>query len=132
MKYKSFLVCGIIIIFSCTRKESIYDHTAIIEQLGANYYYKGDGNESQILLNLNQENSSGFGKTIIPPEVVQYNFDSNYIIAKTLKSMDGEKSYRYWVVDKREANDSLYSIDSINFFKKIDILKLQIKLIDRR
>ena len=48
------------------KQETIYNHTNEIEELGQNYYYIGDANESQIVLNLRPKSNKRFGQTIIP------------------------------------------------------------------
>ena len=133
MKTKSYILSSFFIIFiSCVRNQAVYNHTDNIEELGSNYYYLGDSNESQILLNLKPENKSKFGKTIIPPEVIEYNFNNNFIIAKTLEVLDNNKNYKYWIVDKQKSKDSIKPMDSINFFKALDSLNLNIKFKKRK
>ena len=122
-----------IVLFSCANKVNIYDHTAAIVDLGNNYYYLGDGRESQILLNLKPDAKSKVGKTIIPPEVIQYNFDESYIIAQTIERINSKDLYKYWIVEKTEKNqDLIISIDSIKFYKKLDSLLIKIKLKPRQ
>ncbi len=62
----------------CDNRVNPYDHTAVVVELGNDFYYLGDGRESQILVNLRPKSKSKVGKTIIPPEVIQYNFDTEF------------------------------------------------------
>jgi hypothetical protein len=133
MKTKLYPLFSFCVVFlSCVRNQTVYNQTDNIEELGNNYYYLGDSNESQILLNLKPENKSKFGKTIIPPEVIEYNFNNDFIIAKTLEMIDNNKNYKYWIVDKQRNKDSIEPLDSINFFKALDNLNLNIKFKKRK
>lgn len=121
-------------LYSCVNKKNVYNHTAEIIELGDNFYYLADGRESQILLNLKPEAKSKFGKTIIPPEVIQYNYDDNFIIAQTIdrEPMNGKQFYKYWIVEKKKKNqDLIISLDSTSFYKNIDSLLIKIKLNQR-
>lgn len=121
-----FLVMGIVN-FSC-----VHNSTDNIEELGSNYYYLGDANESQILINLKPESNNKFGKTVIYPEVVEYNFNDNYIIAKSKEVIDNKRIDKFWLIDKRKKNDSIIPMDSIKFSLQLDSLKLNIKLKNRK
>lgn len=127
-----FLYFSSIIFFSCISNQPIYNHTDNIDILGEGYYYLGDSNESQILLDDNKNQTYKSGITIIPPEVIEYNFNNNFIIAKTLEVADNKKNYNYWIVDKRRKNDSFKPFDSVSFFKEINNLHLNIKLMKRK
>lgn len=121
-----FLIIGIVN-FSC-----IHNSTNNIEELGSNYYYLGDANESQILINLKPQSKSKFGKTIISPEVVEYNFNDNYIIAKSLEVIDNKTIDKFWIINKRKKNDSIIPMDSTKFSHQLDSLQLNIKLKNRK
>jgi hypothetical protein len=117
----------------CTNRVKPYNHTAVIVELGNDFYYLGDGGESQILLNLKPEAKSKVGKTIIPPEVIRYNFNENFIIAQTVGKVSGKEAYKYWIVEKNKMNqDSITHLDSISFYKNLDILHIKIKLESRK
>ncbi|MEN5057825.1 hypothetical protein [Sphingobacterium kitahiroshimense] len=104
--------------------EVVNNHTNNIEELGDDYYFLGDGHESQILLNLKPSAKSKIGKTIVAPEVIRYNFDDQYIIAE---SIDGKgEGYLYWLIRKGEL-DSLHPVDSLEFFTRISLLGLELK-----
>ncbi len=81
--YKSILALLFLFCISC-----IYNHTADSENLGSDYFYLGDGHESQIILGDEKMNS---GITIIPQEVVEYNFNQRYIIARSIDIVKKEK-----------------------------------------
>ena len=114
--------------YSCWRP-NVYNHSAETIELGNGYYYLADGKESQILLNLKPESKSKFGKTIIPPEVIQYNYDDNFIIAQTLEKVNVKELLKYWIVEKVNKDiDAVIPLDSLSFYKNIDILGIKIKL----
>jgi len=119
-KHKTFLsIIVMTILSSC-----IYNDTAITEDLGSQYFYLGAGNESQILLGNEKTNA---GITIVPQEVVEYNFDSRYIIAKSIMNIDNVTKQTFWIVDKKDKNSPLL-LDSISFTKKVEELNLKLKL----
>jgi len=66
------------------------------KNLGNNYLFWEDGNQSEIIYSENGENG---GFTIIDANVSQYNFNNKYIIAKSnwLKNKGNET---YWIIDK--------------------------------
>ena len=78
MKVQKNLVY-ILILICCS--SCLYNDTTITEDLGNQYFYLGAGNESQILLGDEKKNT---GITIIPQEVIEYNFDDRFIIAKSV------------------------------------------------
>lgn len=113
----------------CNNKVNPYDHTAVIVELGNDFYYLGDGGESQILLNLKPDAKSKVGKTIIPAEVIKYNFNDNFIIAQTVERINRKEIYKYWIVQKNSMNqDSLTFLDSTNFYRSLDSLQIKISL----
>lgn len=123
---KKYLFLTLLISFtSC-----IYNHTDNIEILGNRFYYLGDGNESQILYDPTENVDYKFGITVIPPEVIKYNFNDQYIIAKTLDSLDSKRNY--WLVDKTKDFSSLMPLDSINFYRKLDSLAITLKLKEKK
>ncbi|TCC96385.1 hypothetical protein [Pedobacter psychroterrae] len=113
-------------VLSCSEGKTVYNHQNNIEDLGDNYYFLGDGRESQILKNLKPSGRSRFGKTIIPAEVLRYNFDEHYIIAETREIAEGR--LRYWIIRKNTILDSIQSIDSLSFYSKIDSLGMSLKV----
>lgn len=122
-----------IVLYSCANRVNLYDHTAALIELGNDFYYLGDGSESQILLNLKPGAKSKVGKTIIPPEVIRYNYDESFIIAQTLERVNSKELYKYWIVEKTKKNQELVNpLDSITFYKNIDSLLIKIKLKPRR
>ena len=133
MKTKLYILsCFFTILISCVRNQAVYNHTDNIDVLGNGYYYLGDENESQILLDDSKKLNYKSGITVIPPEVIEYNFNNNFIIAKTLEVVDNNKNYKYWIVDKQKSKDSIKPLDSINFFKALDSLNLNIKFKKRK
>lgn len=106
----------------------LYNDTAITEDLGNQYFYLGAANESQILLGDEKKN---IGITIIPQEVVEYNFDDRFIIAKNVTKTNNIKNENFWIVDKKN-KDSTFSLDSVSFMRKVEKLGLKIKLKPRK
>lgn len=111
------------------------DHTGIIQELGNNYYYMGDGRESQILLGRG-DNRSG-GKTIVAEEVTHYSYDSQYIIARNIQNRYN-KEIKFWIIDKRQGAqpvpiDSIeFNVDSIEFNEELQKLNINLKLQPRK
>ena len=108
------LVLVVICLSSC-----LWNDTAITEDLGDKYFYLGAGNESQILLGNEKKNS---GVTVVPQEVIEYNYDTRYIIARSTDSLD-----KYWIIDK-QSNQSLKPLDSLEFAKEMENLNIALKL----
>jgi hypothetical protein len=104
----------------------VYNHTDNIQELGNYYYYLGDGNESKILLNLKPDNEHRTGRIIVPQNVVQYNFDKNYIIAKNIdRNSSGEL---YWIIEKSKSDNSIHSLDSLGFLQLKKDLNISLTL----
>ncbi len=118
-----FFVLIVICLSSC-----LWNDTAITEDLGDNYFYLGAANESQILLGDEKKN---IGITIVPQEVIAFNFDNRFIIAKSVAKINNINVHKFWVVDKKR-KDSIVSLDSISFNKKIENLGLKIRLKPRK
>jgi hypothetical protein len=118
----------IFITVSLSLQSCVYDHTAIIEELGNNYYYMGDGRESQILLSRNEKRS--VGQTIVSQEVTHYAFNSDYIIARNIQDRNS-KEIKFWIVDKRKGTEPI-PLDSAKFNEELQKLNLDIKLQPRK
>ncbi len=106
----------------------VYNHTASTEDLGDQYFYLGDGHESQILLGNEQKNT---GITIVPQEVIEYDFDKRYIIAKNISYLKNIERETFWIIDK-QSKDSVMSFDSISFLKKVKDLNIKLHLKERK
>ncbi|MCU0321931.1 MAG: hypothetical protein MUE72_05900 [Chitinophagaceae bacterium] len=128
-----FSLLASILLYSCKNRVNLYDHTAAIVELGNDFYYLGDGSESQILLNLKPGAKSKVGKTVIPPEVILYNHDNNFIIAQTLERVNGKQILKYWIVEKAVKNQvTVLPLDSASFYKNTDNLGIKMKLKPRQ
>ncbi|MGK4568147.1 DUF3997 domain-containing protein [Flavobacterium sp. 3HN19-14] len=123
---KLILSSGLLFMFciSC-----VYNHTSNTENLGNGYFFLGDGNESQILVGNEKKN---YGSTVVPQEVIKYNFDEKYIIAKSLNVLDNKTIESYWIIDKQNKKDSIYGLDSLSFVKKIKKLSINLILKSRK
>lgn len=111
-----------------TLQSCLYDHTDNIQELGNNYYYMGDGNESQILLSRNEQRS--VGTTIVPQEVTHYGFNEEYIIARNIQDRYN-KEIKFWIIDKRQESQPV-PLDSIEFNQELQRLNLDLKLQPRK
>jgi len=120
---KILLVAVVLSLQSC-----LYDHTDNIEELGSNYYYMGDGRESQILLSKNEKRSGG--QTVVPEEVTHYAFNSEYIIARNIQDRIN-KEIKFWIIDKRQGAQPV-PLDSTEFYEELQKLNLDLKLQPRK
>lgn len=100
----------------------------IEEKLGNGYYYIGAGNESQILYNKSGNTSSGL--IVTEPEILEYNYNEKFIIAKS-RTIFGD-TLKFWIIDKTLENEKYISMDSIEFYKEIEKLKIDLKLKKRK
>jgi hypothetical protein len=105
-----------------------YNHTDNIEDLGKGYYYLGDGSESQILQSLKPNNFSS-GRTVVPAEVIEYNYNELFIIVKSVDHI--KKTELYWIVNKH-AKDSVEPLDLKAFDEKLKTIKLDLNLKPRK
>jgi hypothetical protein len=119
-----FMLLSFIFCISCAinNEKNTYD-------LGNNFYYLADANESQILLNLKPNQRSKVGKTIIPEEVIEYNFNESFIIAKSIDHKN--KTELYWIVNK-DLKDSVKALNQKAFSEKLKVLRIDLKLEPRR
>lgn len=118
MKYLALFLSSFILL-SC-----VYNHTDNIKDLGDNYYYLGDGNESQILFNLKKDGKPKVGKIIVPPVLLQYKFDDQYIIAK---SKNEAHVVVYWIIDKNTEGKESVPMDSITFYQALSDKEISLK-----
>ncbi len=116
-------IVGFSILSSC-----VYNHTAITEDLGNGYFYVGDGHESQILFNKNRKKNESSGLIVTEPEVIEYNYDDNYIIAKSLR----EKRELYWLIDKELPADSVSPMTEDEYEKELREKRIVLKLKKRK
>jgi hypothetical protein len=88
----------------------------------------------QTIIYHNTKEYKGTGVNVVDPVVIAYSFDDRYIIAKSreeeiIKRNDSvEKTIRYWIIDKKEKLDSVKPMDSVNFYKQLRDLKIELKL----
>ena len=68
----------------------------------------------------------GIGHNIVPPVVISYKFDDQYIIAKS-KDMEDEQ-IKYWIVNKKKQGSQEEPMDSISFYNELENLKIQLSL----
>ena len=113
------------------------------EDLGSNYWFWEDGNQSQIVHSNNMPIS---GYTIIDANVSRYNFNDRYIIAKSNWLIKNGQD-TYWIIDKsiKINNDTTLSpklyekelkrglkapMDSITFYKYLKKNKIDLRFED--
>lgn len=81
------------------------------------------------------------GSTIIPQTIIAYNFDENWIIAKTDSNYhNGLNDFAYWIFKKngfleRDNDDSIKAnltgpLDSISFYHSLSARNIHLKLND--
>ena len=120
-----------LILFMWLLESCVYNHTDNIEDLGNGYYYLGDGSESQILQGT-KPNDYSFGITIVPQEVIEYNFDNSHIIAKSIVYKLGVPQAKYWIIEKTKKNQAIIPLDSITFSIRVKKENIQLELQNRK
>lgn len=118
----------LLIAVALSLQSCLYDHTDNIQELGNNYYYMGDGRESQILLSRSEKRSGG--QTIVPEEVTHFGFNEEYIIARSIQDRYN-KEIKFWIIDKRQGSQPV-PIDSIKFNEELQELNLDLTLQSRK
>lgn len=106
MRGSSILLVLFMMLTSC-----IFMHYDDSVNLGEGYYYVPDGDYSSIVKSVRKE-YDGIGEEIIPPKVIQYKYNENFIIAKS----HDINAVRYWIIDKR-VNSRVLPLDSISFYE---------------
>lgn len=92
--------------------------------LGNKYRYIQD--YPQTILYHIAEKYDGIGLNAVPPNVLSYNFNDTYIIAKNKEIESGE--IKYWIIDKRIDFDNIKPIDSLTFYKTLLENNIELKL----
>lgn len=116
---KTFLISLALFSQSC-----IYNQTDNIQEFGNNFYYIGDGKESQILLGRSGQRSGG--ETIVPEEVTHYGFNSEYIIARNIQERN-KREVKFWIIDKKQETQPI-PLDSLEFINRIQCLNIELQL----
>lgn len=95
------------------------------ESLGNQFYFVKDGQFSSIVKSTDKE-YKGTGYEVIPPLVISYNSNKEYIIAK---SKDENQSVKYWILDKAKHSREipLNSLDSIQFYRMLSEKNIELK-----
>lgn len=89
----------------------IFMHFDNSVDLGAGYYYVPDGDFSSIVKS-KKETYDGIGEEIVPPIVTNYNYNTYFII---VKSVDSEM-ISYWIIDKNRTG-KITPLDSLSFYR---------------
>ncbi|MBI9065027.1 MAG: hypothetical protein JEZ14_23780 [Marinilabiliaceae bacterium] len=109
----------ILLVNSC-----IFIHMDDSIDLGGNYRYIQDSPQSIIY----HESSEyeGDGMEVIPPAVLNYDFNDRYIIAK---SKDWESEViKYWLIDKKQDCFEIEPLDSLTFYNLLLKNRIELKL----
>ena len=88
----------------------------------------GDGHESQILFNENRKKDESSGLIVTEPEIIEYNYDDNYIIAKSLRG----KSELYWIINKQLPIDSIRPLTEDEYKTGLQAEGIELKLERRK
>jgi len=127
MEWKNvFCVLAVLVNQSCTfiRMDDSVD-------LGNNYRFIQDAPKT--IIYHSTKKYEGVGIEIIPPIVLSYNFDEQYIIAKS-QDVDyttgnrNEKLIKYWIIDKKMKGKSIEPLDSIDFNRMVELLNIKVSL----
>jgi hypothetical protein len=88
----------------------------------------------QTIIYHENEKYKGVGINVVAPIVNAYNFDDRYIIARSsdMQKFDPEKYssdslVSYWIVDKEKPVGSIEPMDSINFYKQLEIQHISLR-----
>ena len=99
--------------------------------LGNKYRYIQD--YPQTIIHHDTKEYEGTGDEVVEPIVKVYKFNNRYIIAKsqedTLVKQDSGallKPFKYWIVDKKDTTISVQPMDSVNFYKKLKALRVNL------
>lgn len=127
MKKIICIFCILILLTSC-----MYKLVGKINDLGNNFVFVGGGRDCLVLYNENKKQLlRGTGLEVIPPEIEMYNYDSTYIVAKTIEYIAGRRISSFWIVDKRQGYKKPIVLDSLQYLDSLEILKVKLKLKDR-
>ena len=74
-----------------------------------------------------KENESS-GLIVTEPEVVEYNYDSKYIIAKSLR----DKNEIFWIIDKKKPVDSVRFVTEDEYKKELRVKGIDLELVRRK
>jgi hypothetical protein len=115
MKNRSIVILICVIFQSC-----IFIHVDDSIDLGNGFRYIQDTPETIIWHN--SQDYEGVGNTVIPPQVIDYSYNENYIIAKSVAS--NGKNLRYWIIDKNKEPQNIEALDSTTFFHQLYLLDI--------
>jgi len=122
-KNVTFIILGLsILISSCclTIKE---------KYLGNNLYLSEYDNVDRRIF-YSDEKCSGGGFEIVPMTVIEYAYDSKWIIAKT-GTGNGAKN-QYWIIKKTETENPTVEDVKSNTFGQLDLVEFKKKMIENR
>ncbi|MBK6267457.1 hypothetical protein JKA74_20655, partial [Marivirga sp. S37H4] len=86
------------------------------------------GHESQILYDPNQNDEKKGGLIVTGSEVVEYNSNSRYIIAKSIAKDED----RFWIIDKKMPRDSIKDLGKQEYETALDLLNINLELKKRK
>jgi len=118
MKDRFFVL--IAYLFIC--QSCVFIHVDDSIDLGNGYRYTQDSPEAIIWQD--SKEYKGVGNTVVPPQVIDYRYNENYIIAKSVSS--NGRNLKYWIIDKSKKPQNIESFDSISFFHQKQLLEISL------
>lgn len=94
--------------------------------LGNNYRFIQD--YPQAIIYHSTEEYKGIGINIVPPNVIEYDFNDEYIIAK---SISNDSIINYWIINKQNNETKVKPLDSIAFYEFLNDKEILLKLDDK-
>ena len=104
----------------------VFKHYDDYVDLGDNFYYLIDGKSTTIYYNLSEDYNNRKGVQIVTPRVVNYSFNEDYIIAKSVSISNENEDYGYWLIAKKYKDRKLYPMDSLSFNLKLKSLEVNL------
>jgi hypothetical protein len=91
--------------------------------LGNHYRFIQDS--PQTIIYYKTPKYKGVGLEIVPPFVIDYSYNENWIIARN-RDLDGK--IKYWIIDKHNHQEVISPLDSLSFYKTLDDKSIMLRL----
>lgn len=95
--------------------------------LGNQYRYTQD--YPRVIIYHKTVEYEGSGINIVPPVVLAYDFNENYIIAKSQEDepySKEKKPIQYWIIDKSKEGAPVEPNDSLGFYNRLNDLNIEL------
>ncbi len=92
--------------------------------LGDHYRYIQD--YPQTIVYYKSDEYNGNGLNAVPPIVLDYSFNDNWVIARNIDMTDGK--VRYWIIDKKKEREHTEPLDSLTFYNALKDKSIGLKL----